>query len=178
MTAAVTLVEALDVAAAEDSIVEALRERLRVVAERKGLPRTEWARLAGLSPGTLTKLMRGETKEPSIVNVIKLADVAGVDRGWLCAGPDVKTPVLVDDVTAVERKGAIVPRAKKSPEREDAQRWKHEADMLRRKLEALEVRYAERAAEPPLEIHDSPRHVPPTPSKRHAAVRDKSRRTT
>lgn len=63
--------------------MKTLAERIRWVAEAKGLSMRAWGMACGYSSAYVNMLARGETKEPSGAKLAQLARYAGVNSAWL-----------------------------------------------------------------------------------------------
>lgn len=67
---------------------EKIAENLKSLLEEKGLAETRLALDAGMSRTGVRDIIKRKTKNPSYVNLVKIAEAAGVDVRRIIVGPD------------------------------------------------------------------------------------------
>ena len=77
------------------ALMASLAQRLRWCIEHRGITARQLSLQAGLSAGTVQKILERDSSRVSVEDITRLADVAKVSRCWLALGegtPDAVTP--------------------------------------------------------------------------------------
>lgn len=77
------------------SLMASLAQRLRWCIQERGISARQLSLQAGLSAGTVQKILERDSSRVDVRDLIRIADVARVSRAWLALGegaPDAENP--------------------------------------------------------------------------------------